>query len=324
MRTALLLGILAPIASAPDSLQLGVEAGTKITKSFTSSLKLELQSVVVEVNGEEQEQGDTPEVTILDEEEIVFVDEYVSIDDGKATELVRTYETLNDVSSQVVVAPDGEEESTESEGESGLEGVGVRFQWSEDDGEYEVAFADEDEQADDELLENLDADADFLFLMPEDDVDVGDTWEIDVQAFHYISNPSGDLKIDSDDEDGDRGNEFSDQFRDNLSGELEGKLVSIEDGVATIKIIGDVETTVETEQTPDGAPEGVEITQAFQFSFECEGTLTWDMEKGHALNLEFGGAVALEIVNNQSQGEDFQITFTQDFEGEYESTADFN
>lgn len=324
MRTALLLGILAPIASAPESLQLGVEAGTKITKSFTSSLRLELQSMTAEVNGEEQEGAETPDVTITDEEEIVFVDEYISVDGGKATELVRTYKTLSDVSSQVVIMPDGQEQSSESDGESGLDGVAVRFKWSEDDEEFEVAFADEDEEADDELLEDLDADADFSFLLPEDEVDVGDTWEIDIQAFHFISNPSGDLKIDSDDEDEEDGDDFSLQFRENLSGDLEGKLVSIKDGVATISITGDASTTVETDSTPESAPEGASVVQAFEFTFECKGELTWDMKKGHALNLEFGGGAGLEIVNTQSMGEDFELVLTQSFEGDYESNADFN
>ncbi len=328
MRTALLLGLLAPLAAAPETLDVHVESGTKITKTFTSALLLELDDFSLEVNGEAQDEAAAPEVTIEDNEEIVLVDEYVTVDDGRALELVRTFETLEDSSSQTVVGPDGEETVDASEGESELEGVSVRFAYDADEEEWAASFADEDEDLDEALLEDLDHDADYAYLLPPADeaeeLEAGDSWELDAIVFDRISSPSGDLKIDSDDADEETNSEFQEQFRDNIDGSIEATLDRIEDGRAYISLEGEVETTIAMDQElPEGAPEDAEVSQELQFAFECEGELVWDLERGAAVSLEFGGSAALTIVNDQRVGEEFSVLITQEFAGTFESTATF-
>jgi len=328
MRTALLIGLLAPLAAAPDTLDVHVESGTKITKTFTSALLLELDDFSLEVNGEAQDGAPAPEVTIEDNEEVVFVDEYVTVDGGRAREIVRTFETLEDSSSQTVVGPDGEEMAESSEGESELQGVSVRFAFDADEEEWTTSFADEDEDLDEVLLEDLDHDADYAYLLPPADeveeLEAGDTWELEAIVFDRISSPSGDLKINSEDADEETDDEFSEQFRDNIAGSIEATLDRIEDGRAYISLEGDVETEIAMDQElPEGAPENAEISQELQFAFECEGELVWDLERGVAVSLEFGGSAALTIVNDQRVGEEFSVLITQEFAGTFESTASF-
>lgn len=321
MRTLLLLGALAPLVAAPETPRVAVEPGTKLTKTFTNELHLELEEVNVTVNGEDQgSPPEVPEVTIDDAGEIAFVDEYVSTGGGRATELVRTFETLSDESSQTGPGPDGEIVEDSRSGSSELEGESVRFTWDGDAEAYDAVFADEDSDASTDLLDDLDADGDYRFLLPEEDVEVGDSWELDADAFDRISSPGGDLKILDDEDDGDT--EFSDQFEDNLSGEVVVTLESIEDGIATLTVECEVETTVENDEVPEGAPAGMEVLQVFTFTFAAEGELIWDMEAGHAVSMELAGDVELTIGTTQTQG-DNEIEVEQSFAGTFAHAATF-
>lgn len=326
MRTFLLLAptiaFLTPTVSAPETISLAVEAGTKVTKTYTSSLELELESFNVVVDGEEMDDGDMPEFSVVDESQIVFVDEYVAVEDGAAIEIVRTFETLADSSNQTSTGPDGEPFEEESEGESELEGKSVRFKWDGDTEEYDISFAEDDEDADASLLDGLMADADFLMLLPGEDIEVGDSWEIEALAVDGMMNPSGDLKIIS--EDDEEGDDFDQQFRDNIEGELEGTLVSIEDGVAKIAIKGEITSNVTKDGAPDDAPDGmdIEMSQLFEMTYEAEGELLWDMERGIAKSLTIAGALTLEITINQSFGGQ-EAVIEQTLTGEFLDEATF-
>lgn len=323
MRTALFLGAFAPLIVAVEAPRLAPENGTKVTKTFVNDIELELVDLQVELDGEAQEAGDVPEVKITDREEITVIDEYVKVEDGMAVELVRTFESLSDVSTQDQMGPDGIEEVTR-EGESELEGLSVRFKWDAEEETHVVTYADEDEAAGEELLEGLEVDADFVFLLPSgeeaDEIGVGDSWELDAAVFDMLSTPSGDLKIVS--EEDDEESDFEDQFRDNLEGTITATLKSIEDGVAKIVLEGEVSTEVVDDQTPDEAPEGLEVTQTYSFLFDCEGVLLWNMETGVAKSMEFGGDVGMEIEVIQAfNGNELKIM--QSFEGAYSNAASF-
>ncbi len=316
--SCLALPLVLPLVVQPDFTGVTAEAGTKVTKTFLNNLSLDLVEVGVTVNGEEQELPDEakPEVTLSDEEEITFVDEYVSVADGKATEILRTFTTLVDNSTQSVVPPGGEAMEEIEEGESDLQGETVRFVWDEDVEEFEISFSEDDGQ-DDSLLDDLDADADFGFLLSDEEMEVGSSWEIDVVAFDRISSPSGDLKINAPDGDDETDEVFSEAFRDGLDGTFEGTYESLEDGVATIVFEGEVTTTFEIEGEEEAAG-----TQSFEFTFVISGTLLWNMEAGVASEFQFGGDVEMLITSEQTFGE-AEVVQTQLFEGEFESSATF-
>jgi len=324
MHQALSVALLAPALLLSDTPQVTVDAGTKVTKTYENALKMELQSISIEFGDQEQEvpEDQLPEVTIEDNEVIVFTDEYLAVEDGRATRIARTFDSLEDSSSQTVSMPGGEGGEDVTEGESELTGTTVVFTWDEDDESYTAAFG-EDEEADEDLLEDLEGDADFLFMFPGEEVEIGDSWEVEAEGFTLITSPSGDLKIDSEDEDGDDDDEFGEQFEDNLSGEFEVTLESIEDGVAKVVFEGVIDTEIELErETPEEAPEGLELQQAFEFSFDVSGTLLWNMEAGIAISMEMEADVEMNTSNIQTMGEQ-SIKQVQYFEGEYTSTATF-
>lgn len=323
MRHAFALALLAPSLLLSDTPSVAVDAGTKVTKTFENATKLELQSISMEFGDEEQEVPDEqlPEVVLEDSELIVFTDEYLAVDGGRGTRVARTFDTLEDSSTQTVSMPDGEGGEEVAEGESELTGTTIVFSWDEDEEAYTSAFG-EDEEADEDLLEGLEGDADFLFMFPGEEVEIGDSWEVEAKVFTLISSPSGDLKIDSEDE-ADDDDEFGEQFEDNLSGEFDVTLESIEDGVAKVVFEGVVDTEIELErETPEDAPEGLELQQSFEFSFDVSGTLLWNMEEGIAISMELEADVEMNTSNIQTMGEQ-SLKQVQYFEGEYTATATF-
>ncbi|MDC3307375.1 hypothetical protein OAV47_00920 [bacterium] len=323
MHQAFALALLAPALFLSDTPSVAVDAGTKVTKTYENALKMELQSISIEFGDEEQEvpEDQLPEVTIEDNELVVFTDEYLAVEDGRGTKIARTFDTLEDSSTQTVSMPDGEGGEEATEGESELTGVTVVFAWDADEEVYAAAFG-EDEEGDEDLLEDLEGDADFLFMFPGEEVEVGDSWEVEAEVFTLITSPSGDLKIDSEDE-SDDDNEFGEQFEDNLSGDFEVTFKSIEDGVAEVVFEGVVDTEIELDrETPEGAPEGLELQQGFEFSFDVSGTLLWNMEAGIAISMEMEADVEMNTSNTQTMG-DQSVKQVQYFEGEYSATASF-
>lgn len=323
MHHALSAALLAPALLFSDTPSVGVEAGTKVTKTYENALSMELQSISIEFGDEEQEVPDEqlPEVTIEDNELVVFTDEYLAVEGGRGARIARTFDSLEDSSSQTVSMPDGQGGEDLTEGESELTGTTVVFTWDEDEEGYAAAFG-EDEEADADLLEGLEGDADFLFMFPGEEIEVGDSWEVEAEVFTLITSPSGDLKIDSEDE-SDDDDEFGEQFEDNLSGEFEVTLESIEDGVAKVVFEGVVETEIELDrEAPEEAPEGLELFQGFEFSFDVSGTLLWNMEAGIAISMEMEADVEMNASNTQTVGEQ-SLKQVQYFEGEYTATATF-
>ncbi|MDB2576339.1 hypothetical protein N9185_00645 [bacterium] len=323
MRHAFALALLAPSLLFSDTPSVAVDAGTKVTKTYENVLKVELQSISIQFGDEEQEVPDEqlPEIVIEDNELIVFTDEYLVVDGGRGTKIARSFDTLEDSSTQAVSMPDGEGGEDVTEGESELAGATVVFSWDGDEDSYTAAFG-EDEDGDEDLLEGLVGDADFLFMFPGEEVEVGDSWEVGAEVFTLMTSPSGDLKIDSEDQ-SEKDDEFGEQFEDNLSGDLEVTLVSIEDDVAKVTFEGVVDTEIALErETPEGAPEGLELEQGFEFSFDVSGTLLWNMESGIAISMEMEADVEMNNSNTQTMGEQ-SIKQVQYFEGEYTATATF-
>ncbi|MFT7075648.1 MAG: hypothetical protein ACJA0P_001660 [Planctomycetota bacterium] len=320
-RLAVLTAAFLPLIAAPELTGVTVEAGTKVTKTFESFLNLELVEMSISLDGEEKDlpAGESPTKTMSDEEEVVFVDEYVKVEGGRGVEILRTYETLSDMSMQSITPP-GSDETMEDleEGESPFLDLTVKFVWDADEEEYVATFVDADD-ADDDLLEDLHGDADFLYLLSDGPMEEGSSWDIDIEAFDFISSPSGNLQInDPDSEDEEDDEAFSEAFNEGLEGEMTGTVESIDEGVVTILIECSVSTSFEMDRSDGG--EGP--VQGFELTFDLEGKLLWDLEKGTASEFELEGDVEMTVIlSGDMQGMEFAQT--QRFEGELKSSATF-
>ena len=291
--------------------------GLTLTKTFHQAFRatLDSQDAVVVMNGEERAiEQPTPDMKLEEDEDAVFVDEYVAVGDGRVTKLKRTFKEISSRSETVV-----EDGPGEKNGESALEGLTVLFSWDPDEEEYTASY--DGEAADEDLLDGLEAEVDLAELLPDGDVAVGDTWDVDIEAFHVISDPGGDLAVVMEDDDGED-DDFDEQFEENMEGELTGEYVGTEDvdgrELQVIKITGELETTVEQETDPEQFGGQGEGTQTFEFTIEVEARLYWDSKAGHARSFSGESVIGLSIETHHSaeqNGMEFEIRLTQEFSG---------
>lgn len=305
--------VAAPLLVAPrvSELQFAVSEGTTVRYTFSQSLMLDVEEVemMVTVNGEEHPGEDMSELelTINEDEEIVFVDSYLKVDDSSPVQISRSYESMSSVGTQDGTDPSGEPISEEENKSSELEGQTVMFSWDDEEEEWSMAFA-EDSEGDEELLEGLEAEVFFLGLLPESEVDEGDTWEIEPRAFLEATNPGGDMPWDEDEEEDEEGGDTEEQMLDNLEGTVTAEFVGLaeEDGaeLATIRFTASLtsEFDEEEEQSEETGEMGMEVEAVTTMSFEIEleGEMIWDMGAGRIRSLSLSGPIRLDQDMNQS------------------------
>jgi hypothetical protein len=329
---ALALPILTP-PSPELTLALALEDGAQLTTSLERVLTLELlgTELTMVFDGEE-EQGEGPEIemSMVERETIVFSDTYSAVDDGRAGRIERSFSEIASLSTQNIVNDTGDEFDEETPGTSELEGVAVVFVWDEDDEEYQASFSEAEEDLDEDLLAGLQAVADFSWYLPPADTEEGDTWEIDLDAFRHTASLSGNLGVLREDED-EPDDDFGVQFDDNLEGEIVGEFTGLREAeglsLAVLQITAELSTTVyQSEELDDEEGDG-ESEEQYEFSFELEGELLWNVAAGHAHAFRFGGDCSLILTAQQSYrggGHEITITTVRDFEGriDYEITVE--
>ncbi len=336
MKSLLFLPLVLAASATPTALDvrlaLTVESGTKVTSTFTSELVLELESLAMKLTvGDEEHELEAPEMQmrIQQNESLTFTDEYLAVEDGVATRVKRRFDALGESSSRAMTDPEGEESEEDEEGDSELEGHTVVLAWDADDELWTAKFADDDDGGDEELLSELVHDADLTAFLPSGEVAVGAEWEVPARAFLTLGEPCGDLHIisPSDEDDDEMDQALEDQFDENISGTITASLTSVEGGLATIALTFELETEGEAEDDDVEVEEGMSISikRSLELEFELEGTLVWNIEKGHAVSLVVEGKVAFVSTQFQSSeqgGQAFQIEQTQNLAGTLKHTVE--
>tara|TARA_R110002095_G_scaffold138461_1_gene120038 strand:+ start:413 stop:1429 length:1017 start_codon:yes stop_codon:yes gene_type:complete len=294
--------------------------GSTFTKTLVSELNMELVDMDLRVllNGEEQDVGANDiEIKITSSDSFTMSESILGMDGDRITGVSRKYEELASAQGQDFTGPDGESQSDDKEKESLLEGKTITFKWDAEDDSWGAAWG-EDEDGDAELLEDLEADSSLGWLLPGNPIEVGGSWELGVDEFNRTMDPFGKLHWEEKDPEQEL---FNEAFEEGLDvSEFTATLKSVEDGVATITFVVEAATSFEmTPELGDEAPEGFEMSNSFEFGFELEGTLTWNMEAHHAIALSIEGDVIREDTMEQSgSGEmEFEVTQIQSFEGTY-------
>lgn len=295
--------------------------GSTVQKTFETTWDLSLEDLYVVVMGEEIDpslMGD-PQVEFSYWTEVAVSDEYVSVADGRPVRLRRAFDSIAGQQVFSVSADELDEEAMEFEMTSELEGAEVLFSWDEDDEEYGVAYAGEDDR-DEDLLAGVWEDMDLRGFLPDGEVSEGDSWEIGSGALAAAFLPGGDLALlpdmdalDVDDEFMTLMEEFEERFQDRFQelyesifeGETTGTYEGTrdEDGVE-VHVLA---IEVQVDSTTDFAEIVMEIIQAVaeeegvgdevdidvetadvSFELEGEGELLWDAQahRVHAFKLE--------------------------------------
>lgn len=314
---ALLVAPLLVSAPLENSIELGFEGGTSFLRTIESKGELVLEFAMV-VNDEEQDMGAEP-IDLAYSETQKFRDTIQSLGDGRPTKIERTHEEL--IVERTIETP---EETIEEELTSPLTGEVAIFTWSDEDSEWSVAQPEDAEtELEEDILNDLRPDLDLLGLLPDGEVSVDDEWDVGGELYHCLSWPGGIMTylFEEQEERDELEADLSRQRYDNVEATGKAKLVSVEDGVATIEVKLEATTEAEVEIEVEEAEEGPtpEVSRTQEAETELEITITWDLEAGHWTSVSMSDTTTMQIDESAKfdmEGEEFTMVQSRSFEGE--------
>ena len=168
----------------PAAIGLALCAGETISTDYThgKALRIEVESTYsmetersMERDGEPVESRRGGGGPTVDTRTIVMIDEVLEHEDDRPTKVRREFEELGGTMTMT-----RRDEEIENERECPLEGVTLEMQL--EDGDVVTEVVDGDEPDDDALLEGHYLTLSLDALLPEDDVDPGDDWDIEGEA----------------------------------------------------------------------------------------------------------------------------------------------
>ena len=271
------------------ALRYAPEEGTVLARTFVAEARYHLADLTASIDGEALDRPDElPDYRMGFEEHIAVTDTVRSLADGRPAELVRTFDELRQESTDSV----GEEEA-ESTLTSGLQGRSVLFSWDDEEQRF-AAESNDGEELDDAVAAWLAEDMDLRLVLPGEEVEVGDEWEIDPKLYLAFMWPSGllDFVAEEGDEPSEDERASSRQTIERLEGSGTARLEEVreEDGVRVAVLHVELEITTGSESVlpalSEGELERPEIAIEVEIERTLQGTILWDLEHGHALSAE--------------------------------------
>lgn len=220
MKTILLpLGALLIFSTSGEDVGVRYEPDTtlRVATKATSTTRLVSSSVTFDGEDMGAEEPEGEQVTVRSME---YVDRILTAENGRRTALERWFESIGKVET---------EEGEETSDTGVLEGRTIRIEMTED-GETSAEIADDDSDVDAVYLEGFDLRYNEELLLPEDEVEPGDSWSVGGDAARrYFGLVDGVTWFEEkDDEEGD-GPDFEELFADELGGEVEVTFVGPEE-----------------------------------------------------------------------------------------------
>jgi hypothetical protein len=319
MKTTLLLSapffLATTLATTGPELVFEPEEGTVLTRRFVATLDMDLVDYTATLDGDELELNEL-ELNISSVETIEVTDELVGVEDNRPTEIVRTFDELTQ---EATVTANGEE--SEQLSTSALEGRSLRFEWDEGAEYYTIETADEEGDLDDETLEWLEEDMDLRALLPEDEVEVGDSWEIDEGVYLPLMWPGGllDFRDEGEEEEvPDYRRELNQETIENLTGEGEVTFEKVrEEGGVRVAVLR-IDLEVETDASATESEGPTDIDHGLDISRRIEGVILWDLDHGHLFSVELEAEVEMTRTRTRivETEEELELEEEDRFEGE--------
>lgn len=328
-----------------DRVAFGVSEGTTLSKTFTSRQELSLDDMSVVMNGQEMDTAmmGSIEMNMTANTEITVIDRYVTVSDERPLKVRRTFDQLeNQMDMEATGNPMLDEMSVS--GSSDLEGLAVVFTWDEA-GDYDVAF--EEEGRDEELLNGLLQEMDFLAFLPDGEVSEGEQWEIEPRALLHVLAPGGNLKFTPEGEEladmmqmGNQMNvaetlgDFEGTFTGTFTGtrEVDGTkvaVIQIDVDASSSKDMTDIvsQAMEEMEMPPEMGEVEMEYDSVdTEFEFKGKGELLWNIAGGHAHSFDLSGdaLIATDMSYSMKMGEQsMDMEMSMEMSGTQTVTARF-
>lgn len=298
----------------PHTLRYSPADGAELTRTTSWKLVSRTDSTSTTLDGEVTSEVPSVSYSATREVSLGVTDTLEELGDGRPQRFVRRYtDLLVEFGADLSLAVMGQEAefAMAGDGTSALEGLNVRFDWSEEDEDWRAKWADEAQAGPDTLLKGLRADMDLLALLPASAVDIGDSWTVELAALVDVLFPGGDvglvLETDLDQLEGalDPADlPTVDQLlrKGTLEGEAKCKLVAVEGEVAKVELVLEVRARAElVDELGDvasaAAPEGVEVEvtgAVFELELSGNGQLSFGLTTGHVSSFAFDGTTREE------------------------------
>lgn len=317
LSTALLA---APVSVPPPSeavaIRFAPEEGTVLRRTYESVANYDLDEIDLRMDGEPPPfELPEPSMSVEATESLVVVDTLGAVEDGRPETVERSFASLGWTTA---FSGDDLEEAEEVE-VCGLEGETVVFTWNADEEEYDVAL-DEDSEADTDLLEYLQEDMDLRAFLPADEVEEGDSWDLEADAYLSLIWPGGLLQSHIEGEESDPVQlEMSLALIEDVDCEGSASLEEVreEDGVRVAELRFELE--IESDGSVDVDAEEGSVTLLRELERTLEGTILWDLDAGHALALSGSAENEMTSTSTQSmedpEGGEHELEQSQTFSG---------
>ncbi len=288
-----------------DAVTFAPAAESSLAKTFEVKGSLSLDDLVAYINGEEQDpsmMGMPDEFAVDFGAELGITDTYAAIADGKPTDFARSFDTFR------VWSESSDGEATDDEMDE-LVGKTARFVWNEEEGEYTRTFVD-DEEADAETLDLVAVDMDLRALLPDAEVEDGDSWVVTGLPVFLVLAPGFDLEVALGDMSGELFEDVPEGVVDQMRSTLEGVEATCtytgsadQDGasVAVIEFACTIDETIAFGPEALGSDAGMEMEDGgleLIIELEIKGECLWNTGDGHfsAFETEGIGTVGAQMI----------------------------
>ena len=327
-RALLLAALTLPVVGSVEQPRFAAREGSTVRKAFEQHLKAESVAVRIYDAAIDEFVDVTPTIgmTIDMSGRIDVTDEYLAIADGRPERLRRTFDRIDAREDQEAryATGAGRPENGQNHRKiqaSELEGRSVLLTLGSGSNAYDAAFAGEG--GDEALLDGLNEDMDYRFLLPPGKIAVGEEWSVDPKLCGAIVAPGGDLKLKEKGAASDPGWSIGREIRKNLEGKAKAvwKGVREEDGrrVGVVGVDLDLRSAGESRAKDPKAG-----TIRFRMDLALAGELLWDLEAGRFAAFQVGGKLAYFMSNRKTHDVDGTPTESRneiDFEGEARYSA---
>lgn len=330
-------GLLLSFSSTADRVAFSPETGLSVTRTIENVVTMDLEDFVMDVDGQDMTamMGGIPEMSMTNTTSVTVTDEFLEMAEGRPAKLKRTFDSIAN-ESIVDVSMMGEGETQETPMNSELEGAEVVFTWDTEAGEFVATWADEDDDRDTDMLEGLEEDMDLRALLPGRDVEVGESWDIPLDALLSLVMPGGNLGfepegMDEFDADMDLGeieelmNSMMDDYADAMESLFDGERKATYQGMredegtkyAVISLTMDTDGVLDfsdiimdmMDRMGDVMDMPMEVDMSIaaadlMMTIEGEGELLWDARRGifRSMELEVDMSMGIEVAMDMDMG----------------------
>ncbi|MEM7309826.1 MAG: hypothetical protein AAF682_24330 [Planctomycetota bacterium] len=191
--SALALLLLVPAAS--EGPRFAPAEGSELTKRFEVSFEAEIEELSIKMGQTTlDDYFDDVDLTLSTDLAVDVTDTFRRVADGRPVELIRRFDGIESRTKLDYVANTVSGE-VELELASDLDGRRVRFLEDAEDEDDRIELLDADETDGDLVVQGLVEDMDLRALLPDNDVERGDSWKVDPSELGTLLLPGGSLHL---------------------------------------------------------------------------------------------------------------------------------